>query len=94
MSSTLKRHNLLFSDDEWQELVDKAKELRISVSEFVRKTMSNEIKKQEEASLLKYIDANCDFMSVEEEKEIFKLLENTDSNDEGVELTVEDILQS
>ena len=94
MSSTLKRHNLLFSDEEWKNLVDKSKELRMSVSEFVRKTMNNEIKKQDEIDLIKYIDDNCDYVSVEEEKEIMKILETIDSNDVGVELTVEDILQS
>lgn len=94
MGHTLKRHNLLFSDEEWQDLVDKSKELRISVSEFVRRTMSKELMKNEEIDLLNYIDSNCDFVSIEEEKELMEILNATAPNDKGVELTIEDILQS
>jgi hypothetical protein len=93
MGQTLKRHNLLFSDDEWQILVDKSKELKISVSEFVRKTMTKEIEEMETTDLLNYINKNCDYMTIKEENEIMKILEEDDSNDLGVELTVEAILQ-
>ena len=49
---------------------------------------------KEKKDLIKHIDDNCDYVSVEEEKDIMKILETIDSNDVGVELTVEDILQS
>ena len=93
MSSTLKRHNLLFSDEEWQAIIDKSKELRISASEFVRKTMSKEIEEQENLGLLKYINKNCEYMSRKEELEIMKIVEGLDPEDVGVELSIEDILQ-
>ncbi|ADO84642.1 plasmid mobilization protein [Ilyobacter polytropus] len=95
MPQAFKRHNILFSDEEWELITDKAKELKISVSEFIRKTMAKEIQERENQDLLNYINQNCEFVSPEEEKDIMLLLEDIDLNDDsdGVEVTVDDILQ-
>jgi len=93
MSQSLKRHNILFSDEDWLLITDKAKELKISASELIRKTVIKEIKHQEEIDLLNYINQNCGFASEKEEKDIMKILKDVDPEDEGVELTLEDILQ-
>jgi hypothetical protein len=94
MGETLKRHNLLFTDEEWQNLLDKAKELKISVSEFVRRTMAKELKGIEEMELSNYILQNCGYVSEEEEKDIMKSMESFEyDEDDFVEVSLDDILQ-
>lgn len=95
MPQVLKRHNILFSDEEWDMITDKAKELKISVSEFIRKTMTKEIQERENQDLLNYINENCEYVSPEEEEEIMLMLEGIDLDDDSdaVEVTVDDILQ-
>ncbi len=95
MSQTLKRHNILFSDDEWEVIGDKAKELKVSVSEFIRKTMAKEIKERENGDLLAYINENCESVSPEEEEEINLMLKGIDDDDysDTEEVSISDILQ-
>jgi len=95
MSQTLKRHNILFSDDEWEVIGDKAKELKVSVSEFIRKTMAKEIQERENRDLLAYINENCESVSPEEEEEISLMLKGIDIDDysDAEEVNISDILQ-
>lgn len=96
MSQTLKRHNVLFSDDEWEIIGDKAKELKVSVSEFIRKTMAKEIQERENGDLLAYINENCENVSTKEEEEISLILKgiNVDDYSDAEEVSINDILQS
>jgi len=56
--------------------------------------MNKRIREQKDMDLLEYINKNCGYISCEEELEIIKILEGLDSEDVGVELSIEDILQS
>ncbi|WP_372715004.1 hypothetical protein [Ilyobacter sp.] len=95
MPQVFKRHNILFSDEEWDLITEKAKELKISVSEFIRKTMTKEIQERDSQDLLNYINENCEYVSPKEEEEIIRMLEGIDLDDDSdaVEVTVDDILQ-
>ena len=94
MNIVKKRHQIFYSDDEWERIKEYSKKLGKSASELVRELSLSLLIEREEMDLAEYIRNNCEFVSDEEEKEIMELLKSVDPEDEGVELTLEDILQN
>ena len=69
-----------------------AKKCGMSFSEFLRETALKTIVKNEELSLLEYLNANCSFMDSQEQKEIEAMSINFDDTN-GKELTLDELLQ-
>jgi TRAP-type C4-dicarboxylate transport system substrate-binding protein len=94
MGAVKKRHQIFYSDDEWDRIKEYSKKIGKSASELVRELSLSLLMEREKVDLAEYIRKNCEFVNEEEENEIMELLKDVDPNDEGVELTLEDILQS
>ena len=94
MGTVKKRHQIFYSDDEWDRIKEYSKKIGKSASELVRELSLSLLMEREKTDLAEYIRKNCEFVNEEEENEIMELLKDVDPNDEGVELTLEDILQS
>ena len=71
-----------------------AQKERISFSELIRKATKNYIEEQENMNLSEYLNAHCESVSPEEEKELLEMLKDYDPNDKGREITLDEILQS
>ncbi|MGL6066701.1 MAG: hypothetical protein ACRC0R_06455 [Cetobacterium sp.] len=76
MGKVLSRHNILFPDQEYQEIKDYCKKIGISVSQFIREIAIEKVRKGEERNLLNFINSNCDFVTSEEEQEIDSFMKN------------------
>lgn len=69
-----------------------AQKCGMSFSEFLRETALKAIVRNENLSLLNYINANCSFLDGDEQKEIEALNIDFD-NMSGKELTLDELLQ-
>lgn len=87
------RKNITMPVTAYETINDYAKKCGMSFSEFLRDTALKVIAKSENMSLLEYINANCDYMDSDEQKEIEALSIDFD-NLSGKELTVDELLQS
>lgn len=86
------RKNITLPVTAYETINDYAKKCSMSFSEFLRDTALKAIVKSENLSLLEYINANCDYMDSNEQKEIEVL--NIDFDDlSGKELTLDELLQ-
>lgn len=94
MGTTLNRHNILFPDNEYQEIKDYCKKIGISVSQFIREIAITKVRETEDRNLLNFINSNCDFVTSEEQQEIEAFMNSYDKKkDEFVEVDLDDILQ-
>lgn len=95
MGKSLNRHNILFQDDEYQEIKDYCKKIGVSVSQFIRELAITKVREIEDKNLLEFINKNCGFVSSEEQKDIENFLKSYDkSEEEFVEVSLDEILQS
>lgn len=96
MSLTKKRHNIFYSDFEWQTIQDYAKKVGKSASELVRELSLKALYEKDKIDLLTYINNNCENVSEEEEKEIMTKLNEINyesfSDDDFEELSLDEIL--
>lgn len=86
------RKNIALSVQAYETINDYAKKCGMSFSEFLRDTALKTIVKNENLSLLEYINANCTYIDSKEQEEIEAL--NIDfENLDGKELTLDELLQ-
>lgn len=86
------RKNITLSVQAYETINDYAKKCGMSFSEFLRDTALKTIVKNENLSLLEYINANCTYIDSKEQEEIEAL--NIDfENLDGKELTLDELLQ-
>ena len=87
------RKNITLPITTYETINDYAKKCGMSFSEFLRDSALKVIAKNENLSLLEYINANCDYMNSQEQEEIETLNIEFD-NLSGKELTLDELLQS
>ena len=87
------RKNITLPITTYETINDYAKKCGMSFSEFLRDAALKVIAKNENLSLLEYINANCDYMNSQEQEEIETLNIEFD-NLSGKELTLDELLQS
>ena len=87
------RKNITLPITTYETINDYAKKCGMSFSEFLRDAALKVIAKNENLSLLEYINANCDYMNSQEQEEIETLNIKFD-NLSGKELTLDELLQS
>lgn len=86
------RKNITLPAETYETINDYAKKCGMSFSEFLRETALKTIAKNENLSLLEYINSNCSYVNNEEQEEIEAL--NIDfGNINGKELTLDELLQ-
>ena len=86
------RKNITMPVAAYETINNYAKKCGMSFSEFLRETALKTIVKNEELSLLEYLNANCSFMDSQEQKEIEAMSINFDDTN-GKELTLDELLQ-
>ena len=87
------RKNITLKEEEVIIFNDYCKKTGQTLSELLRNSALKFIK--EEMDLAEYIKLNCKKMDKEEGEEIAKIIKNieTDKDDKGVEITLDEILQ-
>lgn len=86
------RKNITLPVTTYEIINDYAKKCGMSFSEFLRDTALKTIVKNENLSLLEYINANCAYIDIDEQEEIEALNIDFD-NVSGKELTLDELLQ-
>ncbi|MGE9896778.1 plasmid mobilization protein [Anaerovoracaceae bacterium SGI.195] len=86
------RKNITLPVTTYEIINDYAKKCGMSFSEFLRDTALKAIVKNENLSLLEYINANCAYIDIDEQEEIEALNIDFD-NVSGKELTLDELLQ-
>lgn len=86
------RKNITLPVDVYEAINAYAKRSGVSFSEFLRDTAMKAISKQEDASLLDYMQAKIFYVDREEQKEIEDLNIDFDNLD-GKEITLDEFLQ-
>ena len=86
------RKNITLTVAAYETINEYAKKNGMSFSEFLRDAALKTIVKNENLSLLEYINTNCTYMDSSEQKEIEALNINFD-NLSGKELTLDELLQ-
>ena len=86
------RKNITLPVTTYEIINDYAKKCGMSFSEFLRDTALKTIVKNENLSLLEYINANCAYIDIDEQEEIEALNIDFD-NVSGKELTLDKLLQ-
>ena len=86
------RKNITLPVSAYEAINDYAKKSGMSFSEFLRDAALKAIVKNEDLSLLEYINSNCSYMDKQEQKEIEALDINFDDLS-GKELTLDELLQ-
>lgn len=67
------RKNITLPEQAYITINNYAKQCGLSFSEFLRKTALNAIEKENEMSLLEYLNTHCDFVDEQEQKEFESL---------------------
>lgn len=88
------RKLITIPDNDFEKMSNFAQKERISFSELIRKATKNYIEEQENMNLSEYLNAHCESVSPEEEKELLEMLKDYDPNDKGREIILDEILQS
>lgn len=86
------RKNISIPITSYKTINNYAKKIGMSFSEFLRYSAFEVIIKNEKLDLLGYINANCSYLSVDEQKEIEALKIDFDDLS-GKELTLDELLQ-
>ena len=93
MKKTLHSHNIVFHDNEYEEIKEYCKKIGVTVSQFIRELAIGKIKNEEDMKLLEFINKNLGFVSEEEQQDIEKFMENYNkNNEEFVEVSLDDLL--
>ncbi|WP_339069421.1 CopG family transcriptional regulator [Fusobacterium animalis] len=89
------RKNITLKEEEVIIFNDYCKKTGQTLSELLRNSALKFIKEVEEMDLAEYIKLNCKEMDKIEGEEIAKIIKNieTDKDDKGVEITLDEILQ-
>ena len=89
------RKNITLKEEEVIIFNDYCKKTGQTLSELLRNSALKFIKEVEEMDLAEYIELNCKEMDKVEGEEIAKIIKNieTDKDDKGVEITLDEILQ-
>ena len=92
MGKTLNRHNVLFYENEYQEIKDYCKKVGVSVSQFIREIAISKVREAEDRNLLEFINRNCGYVENEEQKEIENFMETYKKDKEDFsEVSLDDI---
>lgn len=95
MKTSKKRHSIFYTDYEWQLIKNKALELDKSTSELVKELSLSKMLETREIELSRYIKETHGYAEKGEEAICKKLFStsNYDSNEEYIELNLNEILQ-
>ncbi len=87
------RKQIILSTD-LEKKIEKAMDiLNLNFSDFIRKAAENLTEEAEKVDLKEFILKNTSIVTEEEQKEIMQVIDNSDSNDKGKEITLDEILQ-
>ncbi|MDO4920407.1 MAG: hypothetical protein Q4E64_01060 [Phascolarctobacterium sp.] len=93
MTAIALRKSITIPEEENRIIMDYSKKVGKSFSEVLRIAAIEYIRKEEEQGLKAFLDAHCDYVDEEEQKELEQLIADTDINDEGKEIAINELLR-
>lgn len=88
------RKNITIPVDENELITNYSKKVGKSFSEVLRIAAIEYIRKEEAKDLATFLNSHCDFVDDEEQKKLESLILESDKDDMGEELSINDILYS